>query len=123
MMSALDQTVKIEIVSNGEQTSGHNIATNVSLTSSQGYLPTIESLNTLEQLKVVDPSTRICKYEVPGGGLCHDSECKDLHLLSSMGLSISGDVSELSGESTTFLSEDLLNIYSLLSRTILIALI
>ncbi|KAI0926748.1 hypothetical protein AcV5_007455 [Taiwanofungus camphoratus] len=29
---------------------------------------------------LTDPSTRICQYEVPGGGECRDRDCQDVHL-------------------------------------------
>lgn len=28
----------------------------------------------------VDPGLRVCQYEVPGGGICRDKDCNDLHL-------------------------------------------
>ncbi|KAJ7819384.1 hypothetical protein B0H14DRAFT_2836660 [Mycena olivaceomarginata] len=28
----------------------------------------------------LDPDKRICQYEVPGGGVCRDAGCEDLHL-------------------------------------------
>ena len=40
----------------------------------------------LKRLKVatvankLDPSKRICQYEVPGGGICRDEDCEDVHL-------------------------------------------
>lgn len=29
---------------------------------------------------LADPSRRICQYEVPGGGVCRDDHCQDVHL-------------------------------------------
>ena len=30
--------------------------------------------------KMLDPMKRICRYEVPGGGVCRDAGCEDTHL-------------------------------------------
>ncbi|KAG2129148.1 hypothetical protein DEU56DRAFT_818040 [Suillus clintonianus] len=34
----------------------------------------------LGQLNASDPGLRVCQYEVPGGGVCRDKGCNDLHL-------------------------------------------
>jgi len=34
----------------------------------------------LGQLLAGDSGRRVCQYEVPGGGVCRDSSCEDLHL-------------------------------------------
>ncbi|KAL4080912.1 hypothetical protein J3A83DRAFT_95520 [Scleroderma citrinum] len=34
----------------------------------------------LSQLTAHDPGLRVCQYEVPGGGVCRDQECDELHL-------------------------------------------
>lgn len=40
-----------------------------------------EALKTIVALKVLsDPSSRVCQYEVPGGGECRDKDCEDIHL-------------------------------------------
>jgi Putative zinc-finger domain len=28
----------------------------------------------------LDPSKQICQFEIPGGGICRDASCEDLHL-------------------------------------------
>ncbi|KAG1751185.1 hypothetical protein EDB19DRAFT_2004727, partial [Suillus lakei] len=35
---------------------------------------------TLGQLSASDAGLRVCQYEVPGGGVCRDKDCNDLHL-------------------------------------------
>ncbi|KAH7928425.1 hypothetical protein BV22DRAFT_206043 [Leucogyrophana mollusca] len=34
----------------------------------------------LGQLTAGDTGRRVCQYEVPGGGVCRDRDCTDLHL-------------------------------------------
>ncbi|KAH7101241.1 hypothetical protein BKA62DRAFT_704006 [Auriculariales sp. MPI-PUGE-AT-0066] len=31
-------------------------------------------------ITTLDPNSKICQYEVPGGGVCKDATCKDVHL-------------------------------------------
>ncbi|KAJ7600714.1 hypothetical protein C8J56DRAFT_911077 [Mycena floridula] len=35
--------------------------------------------------KLLDPSKRVCQYEVPGGGVCRDESCQDTHLSRIVG--------------------------------------
>ncbi|KAG2033787.1 hypothetical protein BDR03DRAFT_656746 [Suillus americanus] len=34
----------------------------------------------LGQVSASDSGLRVCQYEVPGGGVCRDKDCNDLHL-------------------------------------------
>ncbi len=43
----------------------------------------LEPLRLATWLKNTDPSQQICRFEIPGGGVCRDSECEDVHLKSS----------------------------------------
>ncbi|KAJ7505234.1 hypothetical protein B0H11DRAFT_1977627 [Mycena galericulata] len=56
-----------------------------SSSSSSSTYSTVFPLPNLEPLKLaacsaLDPAKRICQYEVPGGGVCRDAGCEDLHL-------------------------------------------
>lgn len=42
-------------------------------------LPNLKPLK-LATCSALDPAKRICQYEVPGGGVCRDAGCEDLHL-------------------------------------------
>ncbi|KAJ6559099.1 hypothetical protein DFH09DRAFT_1316862 [Mycena vulgaris] len=59
-----------------------------SLPSFSFSFPTYDSVFPLPSLKplklatcsALDPAKRICQFEVPGGGVCRDAGCEDLHL-------------------------------------------
>ncbi|KAJ7069770.1 hypothetical protein C8F01DRAFT_1113918 [Mycena amicta] len=42
-------------------------------------LPSLKPLK-LATCRTLDPTKRICQYEVPGGGVCRDAGCQDVHL-------------------------------------------
>ncbi|KIY46728.1 hypothetical protein FISHEDRAFT_75338 [Fistulina hepatica ATCC 64428] len=45
-------------------------------------IPDLRPLQLATASKLLDPSKRICQYEIPGGGICRDQSCEDLHLIS-----------------------------------------
>ncbi|PFH54118.1 hypothetical protein AMATHDRAFT_53961 [Amanita thiersii Skay4041] len=59
--------------------------------SANTYIPDLKLLKLASTSKRLDPSKRICQYEVPGGGICWDDKCQEVHLsrlFSSAGSSI-----------------------------------
>jgi len=38
------------------------------------------SLKMVTLFKSFDPDRRICQFEIPGGGVCRDDKCEDLHI-------------------------------------------
>jgi hypothetical protein len=49
--------------------------------SSSSSLPIdLQPLRLTALLKSLDPDKQICQYEVPGGGVCRDQTCEDVHL-------------------------------------------
>jgi len=40
----------------------------------------LRSLKMATILKSLDPDRRICQFEIPGGGVCRDDKCEDLHI-------------------------------------------
>jgi len=40
----------------------------------------LRSLKMVTLFKNLDPDRRICQFEIPGGGVCRDDKCEDLHL-------------------------------------------
>ena len=40
----------------------------------------LRSLKTATLFKSLDPDRRICRFEIPGGGVCRDDNCEDLHI-------------------------------------------
>jgi hypothetical protein len=42
--------------------------------------PNLNPLKVATAVKALDPSKRVCQYEVPGGGICRDPGCEDVHL-------------------------------------------
>lgn len=53
-------------------------------------LPDLKPLKYQTILKSMDPDKRICRYEVPGGGVCRDQQCEDVHLSRDMNVEPSG---------------------------------
>ncbi|KAF5385621.1 hypothetical protein D9757_005551 [Collybiopsis confluens] len=43
-------------------------------------LPDLQPLRLATLACTVDPSRRICRYEIPGGGICRDAGCEDIHI-------------------------------------------
>ncbi|KAK0201809.1 hypothetical protein DFS33DRAFT_1023719 [Desarmillaria ectypa] len=41
--------------------------------------PDLRLLKTATTTKLLDPFKRICQYEIPGGGICRDVGCEDVH--------------------------------------------
>jgi hypothetical protein len=63
-----------------------------SLSSSGGHfdrfalpIPDLGPLKMATASKIFDPSKKVCQYEVPGGGICKDSSCDDIHLSRLVG--------------------------------------
>ncbi|TFK40858.1 hypothetical protein BDQ12DRAFT_680167 [Crucibulum laeve] len=56
-----------------------------SSSSSSVPIPDLRPLKLATSSRMLDPSKRICQYEVPGGGVCRDDHCEDLHLNRIMG--------------------------------------
>jgi len=92
----LHLTGSSEVV-NGSMTSvvgGHSILTSSGSfssnsadgSSSADHKETTVAGNFLRSLKMVtlfknlDPDRRICQFEIPGGGVCRDDKCEDLHI-------------------------------------------
>jgi hypothetical protein len=48
--------------------------------NSPSSLPNLRPLRLATASQLLNPLKRICQYEVPGGGLCRDSGCEDIHL-------------------------------------------
>jgi len=61
-------------------------APSLSHSSSTVFVPDLKPLKlatlqrALGQLTAYDSGVRVCQYEVPGGGVCRDKDCNDLHL-------------------------------------------
>jgi hypothetical protein len=48
--------------------------------SFSAFIPDLQLLREAAISRRLDPSKRLCQYEVPGGGTCRDEKCEDLHL-------------------------------------------
>lgn len=59
-------------------------------------LPDLQPLKLATVMKHLDPSKQLCQYEVPGGGVCRDEGCDDVHL-SRLRMYVDGDALEPSG--------------------------
>lgn len=40
----------------------------------------LRSLKMVTLFRSLDPDRRICQFEIPGGGVCQDVKCEDLHI-------------------------------------------
>ncbi|KZP33404.1 hypothetical protein FIBSPDRAFT_943227 [Athelia psychrophila] len=60
--------------------SSSSITSVSSFASTSSTLPDLKSLKTAVSFKTLDPSKQICQYELPGGGVCRDAGCQDIHL-------------------------------------------
>jgi len=55
------------------------------------FIPNLKPLKKAASFKALDPSKQICRYELPGGGVCRDVECQDVHLSRGLdGLGVDG---------------------------------
>lgn len=60
--------------------------------SSPSFIPDLKPLRLAALSKRLDPSKRLCQYEVPGGGTCRDSQCEDMHLSRLEGINLLGEI-------------------------------
>jgi hypothetical protein len=44
------------------------------------FIPDLKPLKKAASFNALDPSKQICQYELPGGGVCRDEGCQDIHL-------------------------------------------
>ncbi|KAI5897175.1 uncharacterized protein SCHCODRAFT_02207988 [Schizophyllum commune H4-8] len=44
--------------------------------------PDLRRLKLATAARTIDPAKTVCKFEVPGGGLCRDPRCTDAHIAS-----------------------------------------
>lgn len=61
-------------------------------TYSTFHFPNLKPLRLATVSKLLDPLRPICQYEVPGGGICRDAGCEDVHLNLITGHGGSGGV-------------------------------
>ncbi|RDB18050.1 hypothetical protein Hypma_000728 [Hypsizygus marmoreus] len=87
-------------------------------------LPNLKPLKLATASKLLDPSKRICQYEVPGGGVCRDVGCEDVHLSRIAGHGGSGGVQPSDQDTaeylvntlpTTWLAENGISVSKLIS--------
>jgi hypothetical protein len=50
------------------------------IVSSRHFVPDLKPLKRAASFKALDHSKQICQYELPGGGVCRDKGCRDVHL-------------------------------------------
>jgi hypothetical protein len=60
----------------------HSLASSISsfIVSSHHFVPDLKPLKRAASFKALDHSKQICQYELPGGGVCRDEGCRDVHL-------------------------------------------
>lgn len=70
-------------------------------------LPNLQPLRLATISKLLDPLKPICQYEVPGGGICRDAGCEDIHLNVITGHDGSGGVEPSDQDTAEYLSNTL----------------
>lgn len=60
--------------------SSSELASNYRIHTTILTLPNLKPFKLATTSRLLDPSKRICQYEVPGGGVCRDEGCEDVHL-------------------------------------------
>ena len=62
--------------------SSNSASGSASIDSKDATMPgdLLRSLKMTTLFKHVDPDRRICQFEIPGGGVCRDDKCEDLHI-------------------------------------------
>ena len=62
--------------------SSNSASGSASIDSKDATMPgdLLRSLKMTTLFKNVDPDRRICQFEIPGGGVCRDDKCEDLHI-------------------------------------------
>ncbi|KAJ4482028.1 hypothetical protein J3R30DRAFT_3455971 [Lentinula aciculospora] len=69
-----------------------------SYSSSLSFAVRLLRLATVSRL--LDPSKRVCQYEIPGGGICRDAGCEDFHIDRMFGTSTGLTITEPSDQDT-----------------------
>jgi hypothetical protein len=64
--------------------------------SSSPAMPDLQPLKFAAAMMSIDPSTQLCRYEVAGGGVCHDDGCNDVHI-SRLQIGANGGMPEPNG--------------------------
>ncbi|KAF7985557.1 hypothetical protein HWV62_3817 [Athelia sp. TMB] len=60
--------------------SSASLSSSSSFASTSYTVPDLAPLKKSTSFKALDPSKQICQYELPGGGVCRDAGCEDIHL-------------------------------------------
>jgi len=74
-----------------------------SLHSLPRFTPDLKPLRLSVLGRRLDPSKRLCQYEVPGGGTCRDEGCEDVHLSRLEGANSAGLVEPTDAETADYL--------------------
>ncbi|KAF9019199.1 hypothetical protein BDZ89DRAFT_325132 [Hymenopellis radicata] len=69
------------------------------------FTPNLRELNYIATAHALNPKKSICQYEIPGGGVCRDAKCKDIHL--SRIQATDGRVEPTDADTASFLSRSL----------------
>ncbi|CAA7262930.1 unnamed protein product [Cyclocybe aegerita] len=83
------------------KTSTSSSSHSFSLASS--FTPDLRPLRLALMSRRLDPLKRLCRYEVPGGGVCRDTSCEDVHLSRLEGTNELGSVEPSDQEAAEYL--------------------
>lgn len=75
-MTHSHQQKRLQVISSHDSAS---LSSTSSILASSSF-PDLKPLKRAVSFKALDPSKRICQYELPGGGVCRDDGCEDVHL-------------------------------------------
>lgn len=82
----------------------HFLSPTSSFSSPSSFLSLLSLLSAIRMVRLatvsqlLDPHKRVCQYEIPGGGICKDSDCEDFHMHRMGGASRGLAIVEPSGE-------------------------
>jgi len=77
------------------------------LASAYSIFPNLKLLRLATVSKLLDPLRPICQYEIPGGGICRDAGCADVHLNLLTGHDGNGGVEPSDQETAEYLADTL----------------
>ena len=80
--SMVDSSSGLSILTSSGSFSSNSTGSSASVDSKDALVAgnLLRSLKMVTLFKNLDPDRRICQFEIPGGGMCRDDKCEDLHI-------------------------------------------
>jgi len=86
--STADNSDGLSILTPSGSFSSNSASSSVSVDSKDAIVPgdLLRPLKMITLFKSLDPDRRICRFEIPGGGVCRDGACEDLHVQNELAI-------------------------------------